>query len=176
MSSSVICIAMWSQSRSKQTRKPSKSLDKLVRPFLRSSVSFCSLQRAKTARQTWIPPNTGMVRIPGEPPPISRPVREGRIGRFSPPFWVGETVAEGVDPFVVVVGSVRPVRRLLWPGPSLGGPCCGKELQPSKAPSSMCVSELRMVKLANELQPKKAPSPMWVTEFGMVKFAKELHS
>ena len=40
----------------------------------------------------------------------------------------------------------------------------------------MCVSELRMVKLANELQPKKAPSPMWVTEFGMVKFAKELHS
>ena len=48
-----------------------------------------------------------------------------------------------------------------------------KELQPTKAPFPMWVTESGMIKFTKELQPTKAPFPMWVTEFGMVKFTKE---
>ena len=49
-----------------------------------------------------------------------------------------------------------------------------KERQPTKAESSMRVTEFGIDNVAKELQLAKAKSPMRVTELGMVKLAKEL--
>ena len=50
-----------------------------------------------------------------------------------------------------------------------------KELQPSKAPASMRITELGMVNVSSERHSLNAKPPIEVTESGMVNALKELH-